>query len=177
MKKIFFILSTSVFVYTCAGPKGKDVSGLSVDSLQKINYKNRVDSLKRLNPLLILPPDTEYTGEYIDKWENGLVKFRGQFRFGQRHGQWVSFYANGEPWSELHYDKGLRHGPYVVYYPGMVKRIEGFYKNDLRDSVWCFYDSTGFKIAEIVYSMNKTLRSKRFKNPKMKKQMPIETNE
>lgn len=177
MKEKFLILLASFLLLTCWGPKENDVSDFISDSTQKATYKSRVDSLKRLNPLLILPPDTEYTGEYIDKWENGLIKFRGQFRFGKRHGQWVSFYANGEPWSELHYDKGLRHGPYIVFYPGMIKRIEGFYKNDLRDSVWYFYDSTGFKIAEIVYSKNKMLHMKRYKNPKMKKQIPIETNE
>ncbi|MCX8079793.1 MAG: hypothetical protein N3F09_00995 [Bacteroidia bacterium] len=163
--------------FACGSGPEKSNNTAASDSALKEQYRLRVDSLKKKNPLLILPPDTEYTGEYLDKWENGLVKFRGQFRFGKRHGQWVSFYPNGEPWSELHYDKGNRHGPYLVYYPKMIKRIEGYYKNDMRDSIWNFYDSTGFKAAVIVYSKNKVVKSDYFKNPRFKRQLKIETKE
>src|SRR6187431_791216 len=62
------------------------------DSLSLISQKHRADSLKKLNPLLILPPDSTYSGEYTDKYDNGIVKFRGGFRFGEKHGQWFSFY-------------------------------------------------------------------------------------
>ncbi len=129
------------------------------DSLSKLSQRRRADSLKQLNPLLILPPDSEYTGDYIDKYPNGIVKFRGFFRFGQRHGQWVSFYDNGFPWSEQHYDKGKKHGPTVTYYENGKVRYTGFYKNDMRDSVWIFYDTSGKNLKTIVYKEDKELSS------------------
>lgn len=119
------------------------------DSISKEQQRRAADSAKRSNPLIIAPPDSTYTGSYIDKYPNGITKFTGFFRFGQRHGQWMSFYPNGIAWSEMHYDKGLRHGPNIAYYPDGTKRYEGVYKYDKQDSVWCYYDSLG-KLAEKV---------------------------
>ncbi len=132
------------------------------DSLSLISQKARVDSLKKRNPLLILPPDSNYSGDYIDKYDNGIVKFRGTFRFGERHGQWFSFYPNGILWSELHFDKGLRNGPNTAFFENGKPRYTGFYKDDLVDSTWTYYDSTGTKVEELNYKNNKLLNRKRF---------------
>lgn len=132
------------------------------DSLSLIRQKARVDSLKKRNPLLILPPDSNYSGDYIDKYDNGIVKFRGTFRFGERHGQWFSFYPNGMLWSELHFDKGLRHGPNNTFFENGKPRYTGFYKDDQVDSTWTYYDSTGTKVEELNYKNNKLLNRKRF---------------
>jgi hypothetical protein len=128
------------------------------DSLSTVAEKHRIDSLKRRNPLLIVPPDSNYTGTYVDKYDNGIVKFRGFFRQGQRHGQWMSFYPNGIAWSEMHYDKGKREGPNITYFEDGRVRYAGIYKNDLRDSIWVFYDSTGHIAERAVYEKDKILR-------------------
>ena len=130
------------------------------DSLSKLLQKARVDSMKLLNPLLIMPPDSEYSGQYIDRYKNGIVKFRGTYRFGQQHGQWFSFYPNGLMWSEMHFDNGLRHGPNNTFYENGIARYSGFYKNDLVDSVWTYYDSTG-KIVEILNYRNNLIVSRK----------------
>lgn len=133
------------------------------DSLSKLIQKARADSMKQLNPLLILPPDSEYSGQYIDRYKNGIVKFRGTFRFGERHGQWFSFYPNGLLWSEMHYDKGLRHGPNTAFFENGKPRYSGFYKNDLVDSVWTYYDSTGTVLKVLTYKNNRLINSKDLK--------------
>jgi hypothetical protein len=102
------------------------------DSLSKTEQRYRTDSMKKLNPLLILPPDSIYTGEYVDKYPNGITKFRGFYRIGQRHGQWLSFYPNGLLWSEMHYDKGLRHGPNMAYFETVSSGTAGFIKTITR---------------------------------------------
>ncbi len=127
------------------------------DSLSKVRQKVKSDSLKKLNPLLILPPDSEYTGDYIDKYPNGIIKYKGFYRFGQRHGQWIAFYDNGLPWSEQTYDKGIRDGANIVYFENSKVRYKGFYKNDKRDSTWTFYDSLGTLIKTMVYKDDKEL--------------------
>ena len=124
---------------------------LIADSLSKAGQKVKVDSMKRQNPLLIMPPDSTYTGDYVDKYGNGIIKFKGFFRFGQRHGQWMSFYPSGLLWSELHFDKGKRHGYNVTFFGTGKKRYEGFYKDNKQDSVWCYYDTLGILMEKVLY--------------------------
>src|SRR5689334_19727494 len=95
------------------------------DSLSKVKQRERADSLRKSGPFVIVPPDSAYTGDYTDKYPNGITKFKGFFRFGQRHGQWLSFFPNGELWSEMHYDKGLRHGPNMVNWETGKLRYSG----------------------------------------------------
>ncbi len=139
------------------------------DSLSKAEQKIKGDSLKKKNPLLIVPPDSSYTGTYIDKYPSGITKFTGFYRFGQRHGHWVSFYPNGLPWSEMHYDKGLRHGPNITYFTNGKKRFEGMYRNDKQDSIWVYYDSTG-RMAERVLFRNSRLIKRLTAETEQKKQ-------
>jgi MORN repeat variant len=133
-----------------------------LDSLSKVQQKLKADSLKEKNPLLIVPPDSIYTGDYTDKYPDGITKFKGFFRFGKRHGQWMSFYPNGIIWSEMHYDKGLRQGPNFTYFETGKLRYSGYYKDDAQDSIWVYYDTLG-KVAEKVL----------FKNDRILKKLPL----
>ncbi|MCU0360004.1 MAG: hypothetical protein MUF75_04685 [Bacteroidia bacterium] len=166
MRIIFiFIPALMLTTWSCSTEAEKPLNPAQQkieDSLSLVRQKQKVDSLKKLNPLLILPPDSNYSGEYTDKYDNGIVKFRGAFRFGERHGQWFSFYPNGTLWSELHFDKGLRHGPNITFYENGKTRYTGFYKDDLVDSTWTYFDSTGIKVEELNYKNNKLVNRKRF---------------
>jgi antitoxin component YwqK of YwqJK toxin-antitoxin module len=133
------------------------------DSLSKIAQKRKADSLKSTNPFYIVPPDSDYSGDYVDKYKSGIIKFRGFFRFGKRHGAWMSFYPSGIIWSECHYDKGLKQGPITTYFENGQKRFEGFYREDLQDSLWTYYDSTGKVLSKIVYKEDRV--SKRLPVP------------
>lgn len=128
------------------------------DSLSRIEQKHTSDSLKKLNPLLIMPPDSTYSGDYTDKYTGGITKFKGFFRFGKRHGQWMSFYPNGLLWSEMHYDKGLREGPNTTYFIDGKVRYSGYYKGDRKDSVWSFYDSIGQLAEKVIYKKDKIVQ-------------------
>lgn len=153
-------------VTSCGNPQEEkkltDAEKYIQDSLSRIVQSLHADSLKKKNPLLIMPPDSTYTGDYADKYPSGITKFRGNFRFGKFHGQWLSFYPNGLAWSELHYDKGLRHGPNMTYFEDGKPRYTGFYKNDLKDSIWTYYDSTGSVARKFI-----------FKEDRMVKELPV----
>ncbi len=158
--KLLFISLVFIFTWSCSNENEKALSiddQKIQDSLSLILQKSKADSMKKLNPLLILPPDSTYSGDYIDKYANGIVKFRGTFRFGERHGQWFSFYPNGTLWSEMHYDKGLRHGPNVTFYENGKVRYSGFYKDDKVDSTWIYYDSTGKTVETLNYKNNRLI--------------------
>ena len=169
MQKLIYTLSTFLFLflYACTNtPAEKELSADEKriqDSVSRLEQKLTVDSLKKKNPLLIMPPDSIYNGDYTDKYPTGITKFKGFFRFGKRHGQWMSFYPSGLAWSEMHYDKGLRQGPNITYFENGKVRYNGFYKLDKQDSVWCYYDTLG-KLAEKVL----------FKNDRIIKKLPLQ---
>jgi hypothetical protein len=141
-KHVFYLIPF-VLLTACNGGEQKEKGGQ--DSLQQ-NAQIDTNAIKKeLNKYLIEPPDTNYTGDYVAKWENGNTKFKGFFRFGKRHGQWLAFYAEGLIWSECYYDKGLKHGANNVYYENGKPRFLGWYKNDKRDSLWVFYDAHGIE--------------------------------
>jgi hypothetical protein len=163
LKRILISGCLAFMLASCETENAKETSEKEkavIDSIGKVAQKRKVDSLKRINPLLILPPDSAYTGEYVDKYPNGIILYKGFFRFGQRHGQWISFYQNGMPWSEQSYNKGLREGANVVYFENAKVRYKGYYKKDKRDSIWMFYDSTGKLMKTITYKNDQELSSK-----------------
>ena len=70
----------------------------------------------------------------------------------------MSFYPTGLAWSEMHYDKGLRHGPNMAYYENGKMRYSGFYKNDKKDSIWIYYDSSGKEVEKLQLNMDKLVK-------------------
>ncbi len=94
MKKIklipvFIFISLSVLFFNCNGDGAANAEKLKQDSLKNAALKSNSNSA--YSQYLITPPDTDDTGDYIDKYPNGIIKFTGFFRFGQRHGQWMAF--------------------------------------------------------------------------------------
>lgn len=159
----FLIVVVSFTLFSCQFDDDKEMSESekrSRDSVSRVEQRKRSDSLRKTNPLLIVPPDSTYTGDYLDKYPNGLVKFKGFYRFGQRHGMWLSFYPSGIAWSEMHYDKGLRHGPNITYYENGKIRYSGFYKFDKMDSLWNYYDSTGNIAEQVVFKDDQLIKKK-----------------
>lgn len=146
MKKLtfsftIFLLITITFFSNCKSNQASETA--KQDSLKTAN-SNTVSAV--VNKYLIAPPDSDYTGDYVDKYPNGIVKFSGFYRFGQRHGQWMAFYENGNMWSECYYDKGKKHGASNVFYSNGKPQYKGWFKNDLRDSLWLFFDTLGKQI-------------------------------
>lgn len=153
-KKSFILSALTIVFFSCRTSEAKpqtEAEKRAADSTLLAAQRIKSDSLKKVNPFLIMPPDSQYTGDYTDKYPNGVIKFKGFFRFGERHGQWMSFYTNGTLWSELHYDKGKRHGLNITYFENGKKRYEGFYKNDYQDSVWTYYDTSGTAAQKVLY--------------------------
>ncbi|MCW3076156.1 MAG: hypothetical protein JWO32_765 [Bacteroidetes bacterium] len=165
MRNVYLILPLIFsLAFTCCKNNNTEHEEISTeeklvrDSISKAEQRRKADSLKKQNPLLIMPPDSTYTGDYIDKYPGGIIKFRGFFRVGKRHGQWMSFYPSGLLWSEMHYDKGLRHGPNITYYETGGKRYEGMYKNDSRDSIWIYYDSIGRPAEKVLFKNDQVIK-------------------
>jgi len=137
---VFIFLCFTVLFFNCKSDGSSETEKVKQDSLKKADDA-KAKTAK--NPYLIMPPDPDYTGDYVDKYPNGVIKFTGFFRFGLRHGQWMAFYNNGLKWSECFYDKGKKHGSTMVYHENGKLFYSGWYKNDLKDSLWLYYDTLG----------------------------------
>jgi antitoxin component YwqK of YwqJK toxin-antitoxin module len=158
---LIFLSAVLVLISSCESKKEKELSDTEKrvqDSISKLRQAQFADSLKKQNSLLIIPPDSTYTGSYVDKYPSGITKYTGFFRFGERHGQWMSFYANGELWSEMHYDKGLRQGPNLTYFENGKMRYSGFYKHDEQDSIWTYYDTSGQVAKRVLFRHNRIVK-------------------
>lgn len=157
--RIFAIPALGLYLLVaCTNQTQSETEKQRLDSLSRVQQRRHADSLKKQNPLLILPPDSTYTGEYIDKYPNGIIKFKGQFRFGERHGHWMSFFPNGDMWSEMHYDKGLREGPNKVMRENGHVFYAGFFKADKQDSIWDYYDEQGKIVKKVIYKQDRVVK-------------------
>ncbi|MDI9341286.1 MAG: hypothetical protein QM534_12025 [Sediminibacterium sp.] len=147
MKTTAITLLTALIMMGCVKTEEeKKAEQHRQDSIKlKVIHDSLVEAKKK-NPLIIIDPDSTYSGDFLERYDNGIVKYRGYYRFGKRHGQWVSFYPNGLQWSEMFYDKGQMSGSNTTFYTNGKIRYKGFYKNNLKDSLWEFYDTTGVLI-------------------------------
>ena len=141
-----------IFLFSnCKSNQTVDSEKTKKDSVQKSDLSSKISS--EYSKYLISPPDSDYTGDYIDKYPNGVIKFTGFFRFGERHGQWMAFYDNGIKWSDCFYDKGKKHGATMVYHPNGKLKYSGWYKQDQRDSIWFWYDEKGKELDRHAFRM------------------------
>ena len=149
LKQLFYFLPFLV-LFSCNSGTDKWISAAK-DSVAQTTTTVTAEEEKQKNAYVTEPPTKDYTGDYLDKYENGNTKFKGFFRFGKRHGQWLAFYANGFMWSECYYDNGMRNGGNTVFYENGKPRYKGWFKKDLRDSVWIFYDAFGVEVKRALF--------------------------
>lgn len=104
--------------------------------------KEKIASLKNY----LAPPDSNYTGDYFQKYPSGIIRLRGYFRQGKKSGKWMYFHANGNLWSEAFFENDLMNGESKVYHPNGKLYYEGGYNLNKPKGIWKFYDSTGVMV-------------------------------
>lgn len=158
------IFCFSVLLVSCQGTKKEEKKPTNVDSATNAaqSYINKmVDEMA--------PPDSNYSGDFFLKYDNGLMKAKGFFRFGKRHAQWFYYYPNGYLWSDGFFENGKMTGPTKVYHENGKMYYEGAYKLDKAIGVWNFYDSTGVMIHVRTYdSLGNVLNDKDITIPEKK---------
>ncbi|HXD94625.1 MAG TPA: hypothetical protein VNX01_15575 [Bacteroidia bacterium] len=158
IKKFLVAASISIFLLgACTSGQKKEEKALTLQDSVNQQIKSQIDKI--VDDLA--PPDSDYTGEFFQKYESGVVKTKGFFRFGKRHGQWFYFYPHGLIWSEAFYDNGKMNGHSKVYYETGKVYYEGDYKQDVAIGLWHYYDTTGALAIERTYdSLGKVLKDK-----------------
>lgn len=157
MRSKLIILFTSLVVLAACQSNQKNVLEKNVVDSSAAQVASEID--KMVDEMA--PPDSNYTGEFFLKYENGLMKAKGYFRFGKRHGQWFYYYPNGLLWSEALFNNGVMDGPSKAYQENGKLKQEGNYKMDKPVGDWNFYDTSGIKIFVRTYdSLGKVLADK-----------------
>ena len=140
-KIIFFSLCISAFLFSCTNAADKIKTDPAGDSAKK--------GLSVSDPLTPQPHkvnDTIFNGEFVDRYENGVIYMKGEVSGGVREGEWTTFYRSGKEWSHGIYKNGLRQGHGVSYFENGQKSSEGEYKDDKMTGVWKFWDEHGYAV-------------------------------
>lgn len=158
--KSLFTILVIIFIASCTSTsdKNKELNELMIkETTSDTNQKQK--SKSNTAEYFIKPlTDSTYTGVAEEKYPNGIVKYKGFYRFGKKHGEWLYFYPNGNLWSEAEFNRDKMNGKSNVYYPNGKLNYSGFYKNDLKDSVWTFYDSTGKETRKEIFKNGRLIK-------------------
>ena len=127
MKLVSLLLLTIIFTYGCSEKKASE----------SVTTKDTV-SLNQFGA--ILSTNTETHEEY---YPDGKLKIKGALKNGKREGQWISWYENGQEWSECTYKNGKKDGAIASWYENGIQRYEGVYKNDIKIGEWKYWNEKG----------------------------------
>jgi len=87
----------------------------------------------------------------IGYYPDGQKRIEGEYRDGEREGQWTYWFSNGSRWSEARYKADLRNGKSIVWYENGRKYFEGSYHMGERTGRWRFWDEEGNLLKEVNY--------------------------
>lgn len=95
---------------------------------------------------------TFYTGQYIEYFDNGKIKGKGEFKEGLVHGLRIVYCENGNKSLERNYSNGINDGASVEYYPsGQIKQEVNF-KNGKEDGTLKAFFENGQVQAILTFS-------------------------
>ena len=84
-------------------------------------------------------------------YEDGSLRYTGEFADGKRNGHWVYWYENGNKWSEGYFKNDLRDGFGITWHKNGQKHYEGSYKEGVRSGIWKFWTPEGEFVKELNY--------------------------
>ena len=93
-----------------------------------------IDNLERVDGLWTKKGEkTSYTGQFIEYFENGKIKGKGEFKDGVVNGLRIVYYENGNKSLERNYYSGIIDGLSIEYYPSGKVKQEANFKNGKED--------------------------------------------
>ncbi|MEQ8907784.1 MAG: hypothetical protein RIC95_01205 [Vicingaceae bacterium] len=98
-----------------------------------------------------------FDGEKEGEWFYELNDHReeGKYRYGERNGQWIHYYPNGDISFEGAYVEGVPEGKHKYYYPnGVLEKVEQYSFGE-KDGKWLWYNKDGFETMSITYKNGK----------------------
>ncbi|MBI4404862.1 MAG: hypothetical protein HY537_11910, partial [Deltaproteobacteria bacterium] len=75
----------------------------------------------------------------------------GKYRYGERHGLWAAFYANGAIWNQATYNNGILDGRYTEWHPNGKISLETRYSNGRQNGSRRNYLSDGKLVSKMLF--------------------------
>jgi tetratricopeptide (TPR) repeat protein len=88
---------------------------------------------------------TGFTGSFVEYFDNGKIKGKGDFKNGLLEGQRIMYYENGQIMMVSIYSIGLNNGKSTEFYENGKVKQEGDLKNGLEEGIWNLYYENGTK--------------------------------
>lgn len=132
----------------------------NVDSVSNAVQPDPDGDVPPLKSLSVTPPnspvpkqvaDSIWDGDYVEKYENGVIKKRGYIKGGLASGDWLTFYDDGKPYSRGTYHLGYRTGYGVSWYHDGSKSSEGYYNQGKTVGKWKYWSEQGHNLVEKDY--------------------------
>ena len=81
-------------------------------------------------------------GEWLSYFNNGQLWSKGNYKAGKEEGLW-KFYSKGQLWVGTNYKDGQQDGLYEHYYDNGKLRSTGNYKNNKQEGLWEDFNEKG----------------------------------
>lgn len=91
------------------------------------------------------------TGLWETYFENGALQSKGEYVRGEKVGDWVEYYKNGI----MKEHRNTQTGVYEVWFITGKPHIQGFLKNEVKDSVWTYWNEQGSMVTRSRYNNGK----------------------
>ena len=82
-------------------------------------------------------------GPFTETSIYGYDLLTGNFKDGEKDGEWKYFYYTGDLEKISHYKNDKLEGSYLYYYYNGTVNVKGQYKNDKKDSLWEWFTNKG----------------------------------
>jgi hypothetical protein len=140
MKQIVLFAATSLLLLAAACSDKPGAVGANNDSVVAGNDTARrgLSVSKVTAPVPKNVSDSIFNGDFIERYDNGVIYKRGFIQGGQAQGTWRVFHRNGKLYSQGEYINGVRQGYAVSYDEAGSMTSEGYYKDGQHVGKWVY---------------------------------------
>ena len=85
-------------------------------------------------------------GKWVKMWNNGMVKYRGQFRDDKPYGEFKYFYPSGKLKVVLEYSEDGSRAHNISYYENGKKMAEGDFVDQKKEGKWKYFSEEDEKL-------------------------------
>jgi len=141
-------------------------------------------------------PDGRKDGPYVEWWDHGQMRLRGQYQDGGRTGTWITWsrrgkcarevefwegdvhgkarfwYSSGHPWKKGQYYRNQEHERWVWLHDGGGRWLEGRYERGKKQGVWQQWSQDGKLLGQSKFEGGTGIDTRFFDDGSMSARIP-----
>ena len=119
-----------------------------------------INHIEKLNGVYIKEISNEIVNGEVFQMVGDMKLPLGKLKDGKNEGKWISWYPNGQKWSEETYKNGYSNGLSTSWYEDGQKKFEGTYKDGECDGLTTWWYGNGQKMYEGTYKDGESISEK-----------------